>query len=61
MALKGNNIAMENMISSESRIRDTEYASEMVEFTKQSILNQVSTAMLSQCNVNASQVLNLLK
>lgn len=61
MAQKGINVAAENLTSAESRIRDTDMASEMVEFTKQSILNQVSTAMLSQCNVNASQVLNLLK
>ena len=61
MTLKGNNIAMENMISSESRIRDTEYASEMVEFTKQQVLNNASTAMLSQANNNAANVLSLLK
>lgn len=61
MALKGNNIAAENMIASESRIRDTEYASEMVEFTKQSVLNQASTALLAQANNNAANVLALLK
>ncbi len=61
MALKGNNIAMENMMSSESRIRDTEYAAEMVEFTKQQVLNNASTAMLAQSNNNAANVLSLLK
>lgn len=61
MALKGNNIAMENMVSAESQIRDTEYASEMVEFTKQQVLNNASTAMLSQANNNAANVLALLR
>lgn len=61
MALKGNSIAMENMVSAESRIRDTEYASEMVEFTKQQVLNNTATAMLSQANNNAANVLALLR
>lgn len=60
LALKGNNIAKENMIASESRIRDTDYASEMVEFTKNSILNQASAAMLSQANSQHAMVLKLL-
>lgn len=60
LALKGNNIAKENMIASESRIRDTDYASEMVEFTKNSILNQASAAMLSQANNQHTMVLKLL-
>lgn len=61
MALKGNNIAIENMTSSESRIRDTEYASQMVEYTKQQVLSNASTAMLAQANNNAANVLALLK
>lgn len=60
LALKGNNIAKENMIASESRIRDTDYASEMVEFTKNSILNQASAAMLSQANNQHTMALKLL-
>lgn len=60
LALKGNNIAKENMIASESRIRDTDYASEMVEFTKNSILNQASAAMLSQANNQHTIALKLL-
>lgn len=60
LALKGNNIAKENMIASESRIRDTDYASEMVEFTKNSILNQASAAMLSQANNQHAMALKLL-
>jgi flagellin len=60
LALKGNNIAKENMIASESRIRDTDYASEMVEFTKNSILNQASAAMLSQANSQHAMALKLL-
>lgn len=60
LALKGNNIAKENMIASESRIRDTDYASEMVEFTKNSILSQASAAMLSQANNQHTMALKLL-
>ena len=60
LALKGNNIAKENMIASESRIRDTDYASEMVEFTKNSILSQASAAMLSQANSQHAMALKLL-
>lgn len=61
MAAKGNAIAMENMTSSESRIRDTEYAEQIVEFTKNSVLTNSSVAMLSQANSNAANVLALLK
>ena len=50
MAAKGINIAAENTQAAESRIRDTDMASEMVEFTKNQILTQAGTAMLAQAN-----------
>ncbi|MBO4532383.1 MAG: flagellin, partial [Treponema sp.] len=50
MAAKGVNVAAENTQASESRIRDTDMASEMVEFTKNQILTQAGTAMLAQAN-----------
>ncbi len=41
-------VAKENISASESAIRDTDMASEMVEFTKQQMLQQAGVAMLSQ-------------
>ena len=61
MAAKGVNIAAENTQAAESRIRDTEMASEMVEFTKNSILTQAGTAMLAQANSQSQTVLALLQ
>ena len=61
MAAKGVNIAAENTQAAESRIRDTDMASEMVEFTKNSILTQAGTAMLAQANSQSQTVLSLLQ
>ena len=61
MAAKGVNIAAENTQAAESRIRDTDMASEMVEFTKNSILTQSGTAMLAQANNQSQTVLALLQ
>ena len=61
MAQKGIDIAAENTQAAESRIRDTDMASEMVEYTKNQILSQVSTAMISQANSQSSNVLALLR
>lgn len=61
MAQKGINVAAENTQAAESRIRDTDMASEMVEYTKNQILSQVSTAMISQANSQSSNVLALLR
>ena len=61
MAAKGINIAAENTQASESRIRDTDMASEMVEFTKNQILTQAGTAMLAQANSQSQTVLGLLQ
>ncbi|MBO5137194.1 MAG: flagellin [Spirochaetaceae bacterium] len=60
MAANGVAIAAENLQASESRIRDTDMASEMVDFTKNQILTQAGTAMLAQANVQSQNVLALL-
>ena len=51
----------ENLQASESRIRDTDIASEMVNLTKLQIINQAGTAMLSQANQLPQSVLTLLR
>lgn len=53
--------AHENLTSSESRIRDTDMAMEMTEFTKNNILNQAAQAMLAQSNQLPQGILQLLK
>ena len=60
-AVKGLDIASENLQASESRIRDTDMASKMVEFTKNEILQQAGTAMLAQANTQSQTVLSLLR
>ncbi|MGI9255881.1 MAG: flagellin [Salinispira sp.] len=59
-AQKGVDIAAENLQASESRIRDADMASEVVEFTKNQILTQANTAMLAQANLQSQSVLQLL-
>jgi flagellin len=61
LTVKGLNISAENLQASESRIRDTDMASQMVEFTKNSILQQAGTAMLAQANSQSQNVLSLLR
>jgi flagellin len=58
-----NNLASyeENLQSSESRIRDVDMASEMVQFTKLQILSQAGTSMLAQANSAPQGVLSLLR
>jgi flagellin len=51
----------ENLVSSESRIRDVDMASEMVNFTKLQILQQAGTSMLAQANQAPQGVLSLLR
>jgi flagellin len=51
----------ENLQASESRIRDVDMAKEMMEFTKQNILQQAATAMLAQANQAPQTVLQLLR
>jgi flagellin len=60
MAAQGVAIAAENIQAAESRIRDVNMASKMVDFTKDSILTQTGTAMLAQANVRTQSVLQLL-
>jgi flagellin len=55
------NVAIENLSASESRIRDTDMASEMVNFTRAQILSQAGTAMLAQANQIPQGVLSLLR
>ncbi|GIF06084.1 flagellin N-terminal helical domain-containing protein [Actinoplanes siamensis] len=55
------NVAVENLSASESRIRDTDMAQEMVSFTRSQILTQAGTSMLSQANQSAQNVLSLLR
>jgi len=53
--------AYENTQASESRIRDTDMAEQMVSFTKNEILQQSGTAMLAQANLKPQSVLALLR
>ena len=51
----------ENLTAAESRIRDTDMAAEMMEFTKNQILSQASQSMLAQANQLPQGVLSLLQ
>ena len=57
----GLDIGAENLQASESRIRDTDMAAEMVEFTKDQVLSQAGTAMLAQANQQSQNILSLLR
>ena len=61
MAQKGIDVAAENLIAAESRVRDTEMAEEMVNYTKNAILSQATLAMQAQSNSNSQNVLALLR
>ena len=60
IASKGVAIGAENLQAAESRIRDANMASEVVNFTKNQILTQTGTAMLAQANAQSQNVLSLL-
>ena len=60
-AIKGIDVGAENLQAAESRIRDADMASEMVEYTKNRILIQASSAMLAQANQKTQSVLQLLQ
>ncbi len=60
-AFNGLNVGAENLQAAESRIRDTDMAAEMVEFTKNQVLQQAGTAMLAQANQSSQNVLTLLR
>ena len=61
LTVKGLDVGAENLQASESRIRDTDMAAEMVEFTKDQVLSQAGTAMLAQANQTSQNVLSLLR
>lgn len=54
-------VTTENLAASESRIRDTDMAAEMMSFTRAQILQQAGTAMLAQANSVPQSVLQLLQ
>ena len=54
-------VASENLNASESRIKDLDVASEMVNFTKTQILQQAGTAILAQANSAPQNILTLLR
>jgi flagellin len=60
-AINSLNVSAENLSAAESRIRDTDMASEMVKFTAKNILSQAGTAMLAQANQANQGVLQLLR
>jgi flagellin len=60
MAVKGVLVGAENIQAAESLIRDTDMATQMVEFVKDTILVQSGTAMLAQANLQPKSVLQLL-
>ena len=60
-AIKGIDVGAENLQAAESRIRDTDMANEMVNYTKNRILAQAGNAMLAQANQKTQQVMSLLQ
>jgi len=54
------NVATENLSASESRIRDTDMAMEMTNFTRNQIMQQAGTAMLAQANQQPQTILKLI-
>ncbi|QXG75058.1 flagellin [Modestobacter sp. L9-4] len=54
------NTTAENLTASESRIRDTDMAQEMTNFTRTQILTQAGTSMLAQANQSTQGILKLL-
>jgi len=60
-AVRGIDIGAENLQAAESRIRDTNMANEMVNYTKNQILSQAGNAMLAQANQKSQSVLQLLQ
>ena len=54
-------VAAENMTNANSRIRDTDMAKQMMEYTKMNVLTQAAQAMLAQANQQPQSVLQLLQ
>jgi flagellin len=59
--INNQNVALQNVTASESRIRDTDMAATMVDFTKSQILSQAGTAMLAQAKSLPNSVMQLLQ
>jgi flagellin len=59
--IKNLDTAAENLQAAESRIRDVDMAKEVMEFTRNNILQQASQAMLAQANQQPQSVLQLLR
>jgi flagellin len=59
--IKNLDVAAENLSAAESRIRDTDMAKEMMEFTKSNILSQAGMSMLSQANQAPNNVLSIIR
>jgi flagellin len=51
----------ENLVASESRIKDVDMAAQMVEYTKLQVLQQAGTSVLAQANQSSQGVLSLLR
>jgi flagellin len=60
-AVKGIDVGAENLQAAESQIRDTDMATQMVDYTKNMILNQAGTAMLAQANQRTQSVMQLFQ
>ncbi|ONI40678.1 hypothetical protein AN640_08465 [Candidatus Epulonipiscium fishelsonii] len=59
-SLENQKVTAENITTSESRIRDTDMAAEMMNFTKFNVLNQAAQSMMAQANQIPNQALGLL-
>jgi len=60
-AINNLNDGYTNTVSAESRIRDVDFALEMIEFTRSQIIAEADTAMLAQANLMPQSVLKLLE
>ncbi len=54
-------LSYENMMAADSRIRDVDMAAEMVNFTRDQILDQTGTAMLAQANFKPKLIMKLIE
>ncbi len=59
--IKSLDISAENLSASESRVRDTDMAKEMMTFTKTNVLQNAAMSMLTQANQNPQNILQLLR
>ena len=60
-AMASTQVYAENLTAAESRVRDVDMASEMVELTKNQILQQAGTSMLAQANQAPQSILSLIR